>query len=550
MGEQPGRLPNPQANDDIDLEPTTLAPPETASRDAAPTEHFWGSASASIVNESSRLLRSRLLAVAGFFLVCHVILSAFGVVSPGSESLALATSLALRALVAGLVFAVLWSPLVLSHRQLRAAEIFLFGVEMLLVLAAQYQINVQLVDRGDLIGTVAYQKNGVLRVVVLMLAYGVFIPNAPRITARVVLTMAIGLIVCHGMVLHHAMNANAIADTVAGRQNVIANALFLLLGAALAVFAAYSLRGLRRELNEARRLGQYQLLEKLGAGGMGEVYLAEHQLLKRPCALKLIHAHMQDSSIATARFEREVQSAAMLSHPNTIEVFDYGHTDDGTFYYVMEYLPGLSVHDLVRQAGPMPPGRAIYLMRQVCGSLAEAHRMGLVHRDLKPPNIFVAVLGGECDVAKVLDFGLVKQQAPADGRQLTADYTVSGTPTYMSPEQAVGAREIDGRADLYSLGAILYFMLTGVPPFDRETPMAMMIAHASEPVRPPSEVSSRVPADLEAVILRCLAKKPEDRFPDARALAAALGACACTSEWDRARAEQWWVDQAAKQAAE
>ncbi len=171
----------------------------------------------------------------------------------------------------------------------------------------------------------------------------------------------------------------------------------------------------------------------------------------------------------------------MLSHPNTIEIFDYGHTDDGTFYYVMEYLPGLTVADLVRQSGPMPPGRVIYVMRQVCGALAEAHRYGLVHRDLKPANILVAILGGKCDFAKVLDFGLVRLTATPGAAQLTADYTVSGTPQYMSPEQATATAGVDGRADIYSLGAILYFMLTGRPPFEGANPTELMIAHAARP---------------------------------------------------------------------
>jgi serine/threonine-protein kinase len=551
--EQPGTPANPQANEDIDLEPTNWAGAETPSAGAASTGRVADAASLASIgvdSESTRLLRSRLIAVAGFALACHVILAVFKAASPGAESAAMLLSLVLRALVAGSVFGVLSTPLVLTQRQLRAVEIFLFVGEMMLVLASQYQVNMQLLDQGDMIATVAYQKNGVLRTIVLMLAFGVFVPHSPKVTARVVLTMAISLIVCHGLVLQHALNEHLNLDQVSNRQNVIANALFLLMGAALATFSAYTLRGLRRELREARRLGQYQLFEKLGEGGMGEVYMAEHQLLKRPCALKLIHADLESNPTAMARFEREVQSAAMLSHPNTIEVFDYGHTDDGTFYYVMEYLPGLSVLDLVRQSGPMLPGRAVYIMRQACGSLAEAHRMGLVHRDVKPANIFVAVLGGQCDVAKVLDFGVVKQQNPIDGRQLTVDYTVSGTPTYMSPEQAVGSREVDGRADLYALGAVLYFMLTGSPPFERETPMALMIAHASEAVRRPSELRPDLPADLEAVILRCLAKQPDERFPDARAMAAALGACACAADWDEAKAEEWWLDQATTPAAE
>src|SRR5262249_16839330 len=173
------------------------------------------------------------------------------------------------------------------------------------------------------------------------------------------------------------------------------NFLFLTVGAALAIYGAYVLNGLRAELHEARKFGQYQLVRKLGEGGMGEVYLAEHALLKRPCALKLIKPDSGADPMALARFEREVQSAARLAHPNTIEIYDYGHTEDGTFYYVMESLQGLSLADLIRQTGPLPPGRVIYLFRQVCAGLAEAHELGLVHRDLKPANVFLAVRGGE-----------------------------------------------------------------------------------------------------------------------------------------------------------
>src|SRR5262249_13233174 len=180
-------------------------------------------------------------------------------------------------------------------------------------------------------------------------------------------------------------------------------------------------------------------------------------------------------------FEREVQSAARLSHPNTIEIYDYGHTDDGTFYYVMEYLEGLSLSDLVRQAGPLPPGRVIYLFRQVCAGLAEAHVLGLVHRDLKPANVFVAVRGGESDVAKVLDFGLVKLTKDPGAVALTADMTVSGTPLFMAPEQVIADHSLDARADIYALGAMMYYALTARPPFAGDSDFAVMMAHARDP---------------------------------------------------------------------
>lgn len=214
---------------------------------------------------------------------------------------------------------------------------------------------------------------------------------------------------------------------------------------------------------------------------------------------------------------------------------------------MIEYLPGLSVSDLVRQFGPMQPGRIVFHTRQVCGALAEEHGCGLVYRDLKPANILVAILGGKCDVAKLLDFGLVKLTANPDAPQLTADYTVSGTPQYMSPEQATSTKEIDGRADTYSLGAILYFMLTGRPPFGGTNPTELMIAHARDPVAPPSHLRPGIPADLEAVVMRCLAKKADDRYPDTRALGTTLADCACGGDWNDERAEEWWLAQASAQ---
>ena len=251
-------------------------------------------------------------------------------------------------------------------------------------------------------------KNGIFGMVLTMIIYGMFIPNDPRRTAKVVLTMALVLVISLVLFLEHpevAIGGRADPD---GRALRVERRLFLLIGAALAIYGSYVLNGLRTELHEARKYGHYQLVRKLGEGGMGEVFLAEHQLLKRPCALKLIKPEAGADPVALARFEREVQAAARLSHPNTIEIFDYGYAGDGTFYYVMEYLQGLSLADLVRQNGPLPPGRVIYLFRQVCAGLAEAHDLGLVHRDLKPANLFIAVRGGEADVVKVLDFGLVK----------------------------------------------------------------------------------------------------------------------------------------------
>ena len=318
------------------------------------------------------------------------------------------------------------------------------------------------------------------------------------------------------------------------------DAMILLILAVGSTFGARTISRLRRQVAEARQLGQYRLRRRIGAGGMGEVYLAEHQLLKRPCAVKLIRPGDAADPRALERFEREVRLTATLSHPNTVEIYDYGRAEDGTYYYVMEYLPGLSLAELVERHGPLPPARAVYLLRQVCGALREAHAAGLIHRDIKPSNIFAARRGGMDDVAKLLDFGLVRPAATARAAHLSGEGQILGTPLFMSPEQARGGRELDERSDIYSLGAVAYYLLTGRPPFDGEGGIAVMIAHARDPVVPPSRVRAGIPEDLERVVLRCLAKDPAERFPDAESLERALGECDCAGEWDLMHAARWW----------
>jgi serine/threonine-protein kinase len=309
-----------------------------------------------------------------------------------------------------------------------------------------------------------------------------------------------------------------------------------------AVFGTHLINTLRREAFEARQLGQYRLIAPLGAGGMGEVYLAEHRMLKRPCAIKLIHPEQAGDPRVLARFEREVRMTARLSHWNTVEIFDYGRTDDGTFFYVMEYLPGLSLEDLLERHGPLPAERVIHLLRQTCHGLREAHAVGLIHRDIKPGNIFAAQRGGLYDVAKLLDFGLVKPVAEVPSARLTVDGAISGTPLFMSPEQARGLDDLDARSDIYSLGAVAYALLSGRPPFDRARPLEVMMAHAHDAVEPPSTRQANVPADLERVVLRCLAKKPEDRFQDVDSLERALAECAAADQWTQAHAARWWQE--------
>jgi eukaryotic-like serine/threonine-protein kinase len=293
---------------------------------------------------------------------------------------------------------------------------------------------------------------------------------------------------------------------------------------------------------EGKQLGQYRVIARLGAGGMGEVYLAEHRLLERPCAIKFIKPDRAGDPQVLARFEREVRMTARLSHWNNVEIFDCGRTEDGALFYVMEYLPGLSLEDLLERHGPLGPERAIHLLRQICQALREAHGIGLIHRDIKPANVFVAQRGGLYDVAKLLDFGLVKPVDETASARLTQEGVISGTPLFMSPEQAVGRDDLDAPSDIYSMGAVAYAMITGRPPFGGTNPLEVMIAHARDSVAPPSRLNAEVPEDLERVILRCLAKRPEDRFQNVEALEKALSRCAVAYQWTQLDAACWWKE--------
>ncbi|HEV7998841.1 MAG TPA: serine/threonine-protein kinase [Planctomycetaceae bacterium] len=308
------------------------------------------------------------------------------------------------------------------------------------------------------------------------------------------------------------------------------------------VYWVYRLDRLREEAARSRRFGQYRLKRLIGRGGMGEVYLAEHTLLKRPCALKRIRPGHDTDPVTLARFEREVRATAELSHPHTVEIYDYGRSGDGTFYYVMELLWGLTFDDLVHKHGPLPAARVVYLLRQVCDALEEAHAAGLIHRDIKPSNIYAARRGGEYDFVKLLDFGLVKGLARPDQPALSRAETIVGSPLYMSPEQTLNERTSDVRGDIYSLGAVGYFLLVGHPPFVAENPLEIMISHARDVVPPPSQLVADLPADVEAILLKCLSKDPQERFASSAALGEALAACSVAGQWTRNDAARWWQE--------
>jgi len=436
----------------------------------------------------------------------------------------------------------------ISFDQLNALELVMIGMLALRIAVIEYRLVLMFSLRGDPMMAQLVVKNGVLLTAVFILTYGLYVPKSWRRATLVVgplallpfATLAV-LRLAHPTAMHWL--GQEWKPNGEPRFYLFAfDAMILAVVTAGSSFGAHAISRLRRQAAEARQLGQYHLRQKISAGGMGEIYLAEHQLLKRPCALKLIRAGGVANSQALARFEREVRLTAALSHPNTVDIYDYGRTEDGTYYYVMEYLPGLSLAELVEQFGPQPPGRAVYLLRQVCLALSEAHGAGLIHRDIKPSNIFASRRGGMDDVAKLLDFGLVLPMDRLGAPQLSGESQILGTPMFMSPEQALGERELDGRSDIYSLGAVAYHLLTGRPPFDDVDGIQLMIAIARDSVVPPSQVHSSIPRDLEGVVLRCLAKDAADRFPDAESVERALGACACSHDWNQHAAAQWWRD--------
>jgi serine/threonine-protein kinase len=381
-----------------------------------------------------------------------------------------------------------------------------------------------------------------LRWIILVVIYGTFIPNTLRRCALIVGAIALTPVLISTAIL--LFNDTMQPYVAAGFPDLV---ILMGIAASIALFGSYRIHVLHKEAFQARQLGQYQLKQRLGIGGMGEVYLAEHLLLRRPCAIKLISPDKAGDPRALARFEREVQATATLTHWNTVEIFDYGHAEDGTFYYVMEYLPGMSLQDLVLRHGPLPPERAVHLLRQVCGALREAHGIGLIHRDIKPSNILACARGGQNDVAKLLDFGIVRTVgAKGDSARLTQDGAIAGSPQYMSPEQATG-RDADRRSDIYSLGAVAYYLLTGRPPFVRDTAMQAVMAHVYDPVTRLAELRPDIPTDLQDVVLRCLEKKPERRFADAASLEKALAACRCAGRWTEERATTWWKKLAQKE---
>lgn len=319
--------------------------------------------------------------------------------------------------------------------------------------------------------------------------------------------------------------------------------LVFLAAAYLAVIAVAShvIYGLRAEVRDARQLGQYVLQKRLGKGGMGEVYLARHRLLRRATAVKLLPAAASSQSAVT-RFESEVQLTAELTHPNTIRIFDYGRTDDGVFYYAMEHLEGATLADVVERTGPLPLGRIIKILLAACGALEEAHEAGLIHRDIKPENLMLTRQGMDPDALKVLDFGLVYRADGSGSGGITEEGMLVGTPLYMAPEVIKQAEAASPASDLYALAAVAYFLATGTPVFRGESIIEICSHHLhTQPESPSQRVGRPLSPDFEALILQCLSKDPADRVASARAFSESLLRCQDAGKWSLEASRQWWT---------
>lgn len=386
---------------------------------------------------------------------------------------------------------------------------------------------------------------GLSWVSVWVVLFTVVVPTSPRRALLAALASVSSVAVVIGLLI-----VSGAASIPIGPAEFFMGLVFpYLLVVCMAYVGARVVYHLGTEVKRARELGSYRLEEKLGEGGMGEVWRARHRMLARPAAIKLIrrsfagNEHVGVSEEAVLRFEREAQAIARLRSPHTVELFDFGIADDGAFYYAMELLDGLDAESLLRRFGQTPPERTIFLLRQVCHSLSEAHSCGLVHRDIKPANIFLCRYGEEYDFVKVLDFGIVREVRDAADPSMvqTRKNAVHGTPAFIAPEQVLGT-DLDGRADIYATGCVAYWLLTGEFVFTGETPMALLMHHVHTPPTPPSaRTELPIPRALDDLVLSCLAKDPAHRPQSARELVRRLDEVECASTWTQDRAREWWT---------
>ncbi|MAI71052.1 MAG: serine/threonine protein kinase [Rhodopirellula sp.] len=431
----------------------------------------------------------------------------------------------------------------LSLLQIRIAELMVMANVGLLAIDLDIRMTCNVIEAekpnmSTMLASINNWNYGTWSLIIFI--YGVFMPNRWQRAACVLLPMAAAPYLVTEL-------TTAIAADQYGKniQDLMHNDLLgrplspPLIAACISIFAAHTIHGARTSAFQARRLAQYRLIDLIGEGGMGRVFKAEHLLLKRSCAIKLIQPDKNADSRALRRFEREVRATAQLTHPHTVQVYDYGQTNDGIFFFAMELLPGMNLGELIKKTGPLPPERAVHFLIQVSDALREAHEVGLIHRDIKPGNIFISERGGIRDYTKLLDFGLVRE-VKVDPSLSQTTMMIAGTPSFMAPEQATHPEQNDVRSDIYSLGMVGYYMLTGHGPFKGQTPIQIMMAQVNETPAPPSAHQPGIPADVEEIILKCLEKAPENRITSAIELRDALLKCKCSRDWTAMLASQWW----------
>lgn len=486
---------------------------------------------ADVWQANRQLLRRRLVLVAGVMTVM-VTLSMLRLVTYHHAVIGYGARAIVMAVTAG-CWILLWQRPALSLKQLRWIEAAIIASTGILAVVIYARLIMEATQRGDAVTLISVHNWNYFTWTVIIMIYGVLMPNTWTRAAAILLPLAIV-----PTVLMVTVEWFQPAATILLAQDEFGRPFpTCWVAAIVSIFAAHSMHQSRIAAVSAKQLVQYRLTRLIGSGGMANVYEAEHQLMRRPTAIKLIRPDGDDKSMQ--RFEREVIATAKLSHPNTIDVYDFGRTSDGIFFLAMELLPGMSLEQMVQQFGTLPPSRIIHFTEQVCGALSEAHGVGLVHRDVKPANIFAARRGGIDDFAKLLDFGVARSHDVTDLPGSATDL-IAGTPDFMSPEQSLSPAIVDGRSDLYGLGVTMFYLAAARLPIRRPTPLETMIAHQNEPPMSLQSVVDSVPEDFAEIVMQCLEKDPSDRPASADELARRLGQCRDAGTWTPDDAARWW----------
>jgi len=526
-----------------------LSTPEETQRRVA--QDFVQSSDQSIAGDDTRrLLQARLKLAASALLglnIAFLVRDAFLGFETGERGVGIVQLVLLFAAVV-----VLYGGRALSLSSLRAVELIVFAMPAFRMTYLSYVDILVSARNEDAAAVVTEMLGTTLSFFALIVFYGMFVPNSVRRASIIIGSFgAVFILLLPAMSFHDPFAWQFIwqAVDIEQRSTMV---LLVIFAVGISITASSIIHSLRSEVIEARQMGQYRLTELIGKGGMGEVWKAEHALLARPAAVKLIRPEVLDPSdpdkaeSMIRRFEREAQNTANLRSVHTVEVYDFGITDSGTFYFVMELLDGIDLETLVNDNGPLSPARTRYLMRQVCDSLLEAHDKGLVHRDLKPANVLACRMGGNYDFVKVLDLGLAKHHATdlvEQDAKLTREGMVIGTPAYMPPETVTKGIS-DARSDIYSLGCMMFWMLTGQLLFEGSAAMSMVVRHVQEAPEAPSKRSELIiPQSLDRVVLACLEKDPDARPQSAAELKEMLDACDLEDTWDEADARSWWASQ-------